>query len=355
MSVFKAHIDSMSSYRPPLEGRNPDQFTLLDFNERTLPIDDDIVEEIISWLKSGRLHMYPAYGNIDARIADYCGVSAANVMITNGSDQGLDLVFRAACTPGCEVIIPAPSFPIYLQSAQVEQCVIHEPHYRRETGYPFAEVQALINRNTRVIVVANPNNPSGTAVSAESIIGLAKAAPHAIILVDECYYEYCQITVADCVESYPNIVVTRTFSKTWGLPSLRLGYVLAAADNIQALLKVRGPYDVNQLAVVAARAALNRTDLTRAYVAEVMTQSKPLFEQFLMDSGIDFWPSSANFILAAVPNADAVEKSLRAQGILVRPKADADGNHALRITLGSLVQTEALIKAMQVAMNQADY
>lgn len=347
MSIFKSHIDLMSPYKPPLEGRDPDRFTLLDFNERTVPVSDLIAKDIADWVLSGRMQMYPSYGDIEQKIATYCGVDAANVMITNGSDQGIDLVFRACCEAGSEVIIPAPTFPMYEQSAGIENAKIHRPEYSREQGYPLTETLALINDKTRVIVVSNPNNPSATSVGEAAIIELAEAAPAAVILVDECYFEYCGISVVDLVEQYKNIVVTRTFSKTWGLPSLRIGYMVAAVNNIEALLKVRGPYDINQVAIVAVESALSHQDTITSYIDEVMSQSKPLFESFLDEHAIPYWPSRANFIWAFFGRPEAIEQGLRDAGILVRPKADASGQLGLRVTFGTLEQTQNLIAELK--------
>ena len=343
MSVFKSHIDLMSPYKPPLEGRDPARFTLLDFNERTVPVSELIAKDISDWVLSGRMQMYPSYGDIEHKIAAYCGVSAANVMITNGSDQGIDLVFRACCEPGAEVIVPGPTFPMYEQSAGIENAAIHRPQYSKQTGYPLTETLALINDKTRVIVVSNPNNPSATSVPKAEIVELAKAAPKAVVLVDECYFEYCGISVVDTVEQYKNIIVTRTFSKTWGLPSLRIGYMVAAADNIEAMLKVRGPYDINQVAIVAVESAFSHQDTITSYIDEVMSQSKPLFEAFLDERAIPYWPSTANFIWVFFDQPEALEQGLRSAGILVRPKADASGHVGLRVTFGTLEQTKALI------------
>lgn len=351
MSIFKKHIDAMSAYLPPLEGRDPSRFTLLDFNERTVPVAEPIVRDIADWVSAGRMQMYPSYGNVSEKIAGYCGVDAANVMMTNGSDQGIDLIFRASCGAGSEVIIPEPTFPIYGQSAAIEGARIHAPVYSLAQGYPLVEVLSLINPSTRVIVVANPNNPSGTSVSREDIVSLAEAAPRAVILIDECYFEYCGITISDLVESHPNIVVTRTFSKTWGLPSLRIGYLIAAKENIHALLKVRGPYDVNQVAVVAVESALRHQDSIRCYIDEVMLHAKPKLEAFLVERQVLFWPSVANFLWAFFDDAMKVEEALRGEGILVRPKADADGRLGLRMTIGTEEQNDHLISVLSEVLS----
>lgn len=351
MSIFKQHIVAMSAYKPPLDGRDPHAHLLLDFNERTLPIAEVVQEALVTYIRSGRLQMYPAYGDTVDLIANYCGVRPEQVMITNGSDQGIDLIIRAACREGDEAIIPGPSFAIYSHCAKVENLRLIEPQYTRDGGFPTAEVLAGITPKTRLICFGNPNNPSGTVVPRQDIVRILQAAPQAVVLVDECYYEYFGESVADLVDTFPNLVVTRTFSKTWGMPSLRLGYIIARADNILALLNVRGPYDINQMAVVAIRAALAHPEYTQAYVAEVMQQSKPLLERFLDENGIDYWPSGANYLWTFPADAARLNQALIDAHILIRPKADGSGRLGLRITVGTLEQTRRLLAVMQNALS----
>jgi histidinol-phosphate aminotransferase len=342
MSIIKPHLLSMAAYKPPLEGRNPDAYTLLDFNERTIPVSEPIINALQAYIASGRLQQYPAYGDIVERLANYSGISSDQLMITNGSDQGIDLVFRAVSKLNAEAIIPGPSFAMYTQCAKVEGMSLIEPQYNKDTGYPVDEVIASITDNTAIIVISNPNNPCGTAVKESDILRIVKAAPGAAILVDECYYEYSQQTVAPHLDDLPNIFITRTFSKTWGIPSLRFGYLMASPEYIKALCNVRGPYDINQLAVVAANAALDNPDYTERYVREVMDESKPLLENWLTDNGIDFWSSCANYIWAFPADAESLNTYLAGQGFLVRPKAYGK-QLGLRITVGTLDQTTQLM------------
>ncbi|OED41549.1 histidinol-phosphate aminotransferase [Endozoicomonas sp. (ex Bugula neritina AB1)] len=346
MSVFKAHLSQMSAYKPPLEGRDPHEHLLLDFNERTLPVSDTVKQALIDYIQDDRLQMYPSYGRVTAHIADYCKVDESQVMITNGSDQGIDLIIRSVCTAGDEAIIPAPTFAMYLQCAKVENLHIIEPYYTKESGFPKQAVLDAITERTRLIVISNPNNPSGTLVSRTDILDIARAAPTAAILVDECYFEYTGKTVADAVCDYPNILITRTFSKTWGLPSIRLGYVISNSENISTLLNIRGPYDVNQFAAVAISAALKNPGYTLDYVREVIKQAKPLLEDYLKQKQIDYWPTVANFVWVFPENPDDIEQHLRKNGILVRPKKDIDGRTGLRITIGDYSQTKQLVDVL---------
>lgn len=347
MALFKEHLYQMAAYAPPLEGRSVEKHLLLDFNERTLPVSDEVVEALCDFIRSGQLQKYPSYGDIVSELAEYVGVSPEQLMITNGSDQGIDLVVRAAVSKGDRAIIPAPSFAMYRQCAEVEDAEILSPEYDRETGYPTCEVLAEISVDTRLIVVAQPNNPCGTIVSRDDLQMILRAAPDAVVLVDECYYEYSQQTVVDLVDKYPNLVVARTFSKTWGLPSLRFGFLVSQANNIEQLLKIRGPYDINQLSIVAVRAALAAPDYTKDYVREVMEESKPLLESWLDERKITYWPSTANYIWAFFKQPDQLAAYLQEQGILVRPKMDPEGKLGLRVTLGNLEQTRRVIESIE--------
>ena len=346
MSIFKSHITQMAAYKPPLEGRDPNQYLLLDFNERTLPVSANIKRALIEYIQEDRLQMYPSYGQVTKKIADYCKINDSQLMITNGSDQGIDLIIRSACREGDEIIIPAPSFAMYLQCAQIENLNIIEPVYTRESGFPKQKILSAITDRTRLIVISNPNNPSGTIAPRNDILAIAQAAPDAVILVDECYFEYTRETVADVVNEYPNILITRTFSKTWGLPSIRLGYVISHPDNIDTLLNVRGPYDINQFAAVAINAALDDPHYTLNYVREVIDLAKPMLEAYLKMKQVDYWPTVANFVWAFPEEPDKVEQHLRQHNVLVRPKSDLNGRTGLRITIGDSPQTEQLIKIL---------
>jgi histidinol-phosphate aminotransferase len=351
VSIFKNHIAAMAAYKPPLSGRDASQFVLLDFNERTIPVSDSIKHALVDFINSDRLQQYPNYGDITEQLATYCEVNADQVVITNGSDHGIELTIRGTCREGDEVIIPEPTFAIYGQVAKTEALVIHAPQYTKAGGYPLQEVLSLVNKKTRLIVAANPNNPCGTSISTDEIETLATSAPHAAILVDECYFEYSELTAQALISKFENIVITRTFSKTWGIPSLRFGYILTANTNVEALLAMRGPYDINQMAVVAAGAALKNPEYTQHYVQEIMKESKPRFERFLTEKNIEFWPSTANYLLVLFDDCDTVKNALFEAGILVRPRKDNTGRDGLRVTIGTQAQTETLISVLEKTLS----
>jgi len=355
-SVLKPHIRVLAPYKPPLDGRSPEKHLLLDFNERTTQVPSRITSALKNHLDSSGLHTYPAYGDLAAKIAAYAGVPVEQCMFTNGSDQGIDLVVRSCCPCGSEAVIPGPTFAMYEQAAFTEGLIIKSPFFTRERGFPLDEVLAAIGSRTSLVVFSNPNNPTGTPIPRESILEVARKAPHCAMLVDECYYEYMppETSMKDEVERLPNVFVTRTFSKTWGLPSLRLGYLISAEANIRALCSVRGPYDINQLARVAVDAALADRQYMVDFVTEIRTRAKPKFEEYLRQHRVEFWPSSANYIFCYFQRPLELEAELRARDILVRPKKDADGVCGLRVSIGTVEQTDRLMVALSELLPGTD-
>ncbi|CAJ1427467.1 unnamed protein product [Effrenium voratum] len=337
--VIKAHIKKLKPYKPPLEGRNPHKYVLLDFNERTMEVPDFVKTALKDFIDNGGLQKYPSYGNLQGDIAAYCGVKTEEVMFTNGSDQGIDLVMRCCCEKGSEVIIPSPTFAMYEQAAESEGLVIRRPHFSKEKGFPLEEVLAMVSPKTSLIVLSNPNNPTGTEIPREAIMRVVKEVTCAV-LVDECYFEFMDpaTTVAKEVGNFSNLFVCRTFSKTWGIPSLRLGYLMSAAANIDAVTCVRGPYDINQLAVVGIQAAMKDSSYVYEYVKEVMERSKPMFEKFLEKRGIGYWPTVANFIFCYFPDPPRLEEG---------PKKDANDVVGLRVSFGTEEQMKRVISALE--------
>ncbi|MBI2444665.1 MAG: histidinol-phosphate transaminase [Candidatus Magasanikbacteria bacterium] len=339
-----SHIQKMRPYAPPLNNRRSYAGLLLDFNERTIPPVPKIKRALQKSVADNQWQCYPEYGNLTISIARYAKVPVKNILLTNGSEQGIDLVFRTFTQPGDEVIIPVPTYRLFEQFARLNGNRVMAPRYYTDGAFPLAEILRRLTRRTRLIVVCNPNNPTGTAIQTKDIVRLARAAPRAIIYVDEAYFEFCGITAVPLIQKYPNIIVSRTFSKAFGLAALRLGYLIAAPRYITEFTKVRGPYDVNMAAVVAARAALNNLPATKKYVAAVMRYAKPLVEQFFTKQQIPYLPSGGNFLLFRPPNAAMAWRLLKAAGCLVRLLNYPKLGVWLRVTIGTQSQMKQFIR-----------
>jgi histidinol-phosphate aminotransferase len=344
MNYANQNIQAMKPYSPPLENRRSYDGQLLDFNERTIPAGEKVMQALADFIKTDQFQLYPEYGDLQQKIADYSGVKDNQVMITNGSDQGIELIFNVFTEKGDKVVIPSPSFAMFYQCAKVNGNQLITPTYEDDLSFPTEKVLDLIEDDIRLVVICNPNNPTGTAVTLEDIERILKKAlkTNTLVYIDEAYYEFCQITAASLIDKYPNLIITRTFSKAFGLASLRIGYVLSSVKNIDEMLKVRGPYDINMPAVVAAKAALDDLDSLNEYVYEVMTQAKPMVEEFFRNNGIEFFPSQANFILFK-PKDFSLANKLMKSGFLMRPRDGEKIDGTVRVTIGTVKQMKKFI------------
>ena len=337
-------IQKMKSYNPPLSGRRAFSGLLLDFNERTLPPSRKALSAIQDFLRSNTLQLYPEYGALEKKMARYVGVDVDQIMITNGSDQGIDILFRTFTESGNTVVIPTPSFTMYDQSAQIVGNKIVRPFYtKKDLSFPLKELFGMMSKSVKLVVVCNPNNPTGTLIPIDIIEKIAQRAPNAIILVDEAYFEFSRVTAVPLINNYPNIIVVRTLSKAFGLPSIRVGYIVASRDYINEFVKIRGPYDVNMIAYTASLAALDDLKGTQKYVDEVMNQAKPMVEEFFTKNSITFYQSAGNFLLYR-PNQEQEETILKENGILIRPQDKTNIENTLRLSIGTVEQMKRFIQ-----------
>lgn len=354
----------MEEYQPPLEGRSQG-YLLLDFNERTMPPPRRIRKLLLDYAERGDLNPYPEYGELDHIIANYAGARVGQVIFTNGSDQGIDIIFRGVVERGYKVIIPSPSFAMHYQSAGLQGAQIVRPRFKGEDlSFPLEEVLDTIDRDTSLVVVSTVNNPTGTVLpkeDAERISNRAKEFETAV-LIDEAYHEFKpNLTSKDLIDSHNNVFVTRSLSKVLGIASLRPGYVLSQEENILQLRKIRGPYDVNMAAVAVAKGLKYKDTVSEMmrYIGEVMEEAKPKIEDFLRGLGMKIYQSGANFVLVdPTPLSTAgIYNFLKSyevrggrgelvyKGILVRPRSDPP--NTFRLTIGTNKEMDLFMNALE--------
>jgi histidinol-phosphate aminotransferase len=212
--------------------------------------------------------------------------------------------------------------------------------------FPLAQILDAITPETRAVIIANPNNPTGTGTGLAGLERIIKRARKAVVLIDEAYYEFCGITALKLVDTHPNLFVSRTFSKVYGMAAMRLGCLFSHPANIGFLHKAQSPYSVNTLAIVAACAAVRDRAYVENYVTEVLA-ARELLAVGLEKLGIAYVPSSANFVLLHLgKRAIPVRDALRAQGILVRDRSYEIAG-AVRVTIGTREQTRRLLDALE--------
>jgi histidinol-phosphate aminotransferase len=245
------------------------------------------------------------------------------------------------------VVLLKPSYAMYRFYCEVAGARIKEVEYAQPgMELPLQALLDAITPETRAVILANPNNPTGTGVGLLGIERILRRARRAAVLVDEAYYEFSGVTALGEIERVPNLFVSRTFSKVFGMAAMRLGCLFSQEGNVAYLRKAQSPYSVNSLAVMAAQAAVEDEEYIRAYVAEALAAREVLCLG-LERLGIPYIPSSANFVLARFgARAIEVRDALRGQAILVRDRGyEAPG--AVRITVGTREQTRRLLAALE--------
>jgi len=353
--AIKNWIKKMGHYKPPLEGRSGKDYLLLDFNERTTEPNPKVKDALKKFIDSGRLQVYPEYGDLEDKIGEYARVKPGQTMVTNGGDQGIDIICRAHLDKGDKVIIPFPAFAMHYQSAGIQGAETLEPKYKEDGSFPLEETLNLISDEVKLVILCNPNNPLGSAIPIEKVEKVLEKAKEkeTAVLHDEAYFEFAGITCKDLIEEYDNLYIMRTFAKAFGLVATRAGYLISQEKNIQELLKIRGPYDINMFAKIAILAALEDKKYMEDYVREVMGESKPKIEEFLREKRIFFYPSAANFLLLKISNPQEIIESLKLKGILVRPKKAPDGKEAIRVSVGRMEDTKRFIKVFNEVLDKS--
>jgi histidinol-phosphate aminotransferase len=342
-------VRNLHAYRPPLAGRTG---LRLDFNESTSGCSPLVLTRLRS-LDSELLARYPEREPVEKDVANFLGLAPAQVLLTNGVDEAIHLLCSTYLDPGDEALIVVPTFAMYAIFAQAEGARVIEVPATRDFAFPLNDLLAQITPRTRLIAVANPNNPTGAAVNGGILLQVARAAPHAAVLVDEAYFEFHGETLIEQTQKFGNLFVARTFSKAYGLAGLRIGILAGGAGQIAMVRRVASPYNVNAAALAILPEALRDQEYVEHYVAQVLANRDKL-QQKLGELGLHYWPSHANFVLVRVGPAHAdFVRALRDRGILVRDRhSDPGCEGCVRLTVGSDEHTQVLIDAIGDVVQQ---
>jgi len=274
-------------------------------------------------------------------------------LLTNGVDEAIHLLCSTYLEPGDEALIVVPTFAMYAIFALAEGARVIEVPAGDNFAFPTRQLLAQISPRTRLIAVANPNNPTGAAVAGNVLTQIAQAAPQAAVLVDEAYFEFHGETIIDRTRQIENLFVARTFSKAYGLAGLRIGVLAGDARQIAMVRRVASPYSVNVAALAILPAAIHDQEYVNGYVAQVRRNRERL-QLELGSLALHYWPSHANFVLVriGIGHAEFV-RALRDRGILVRDRHfDPGCEGCVRLTVGTDEHTQTLILAMRDVINQ---
>jgi histidinol-phosphate aminotransferase len=299
------------------------------------------------------IERYPDQFDLIKAVAERCGVAQNQVVLGNGSNDVLDLIARVFLAPGRSAVFAQHAFAVYpLATLSTGAELISTP--AKNYGHDLNAMRAAIRPDTRIVWIANPNNPTGNFLPYPEVRAfLETVPPDVVVVLDEAYNDYLapaeRVDTAAWIKDFPNLVVTRTFSKIFGLAGLRVGYAIASAEVADLMNRVRQPFNVNNLAIAAAVAALDdhqfvaeSYELNRRGMAQLLAGLKRL--------GLEHIPSHGNFVTFKVAGAAEVNQKLLKQGVIVRPIAGYGLPDWLRVTIGTEPDNARFLEALEKAL-----
>ncbi len=342
-------VRDLKTYHPPLGNR---QGLRLDFNENTAGCSPRVLQRLRQ-IDYESLARYPEREPAEALVAKHLGVAPAELMLTNGTDEAIHIICETYLEPQDEVLIVVPTFAMFEIYAAATGAKVITLAATKDFQYPVEQVLKQITPQTRLITIANPNNPTGTFVPEADILRIARAAPDAAILVDEAYHEFCGETLISKWHEHPNLFVSRTFSKAYGLAGLRIGVLTGSIEQLAMLRRASSPYNVNIAALVCLPEALADQEYISAYVEQAL-EGRVELENRLGSHGIEYWPSRANFVLCHLGESRSqFIAAMRGRGILVRDRSSDPGcSGCVRITVGAKEHNERMLIALDEVLRE---
>ncbi len=347
---FRKNIAALAGYVPGEQPRD-ENVIKLNTNENPYPPSPRVLAALRkATSRSLRLYPEPLADSLRAVAATVYGVKPENILAGNGSDEILSIIMRSFVGPQDRVAFPVPTYSLYDTLIAIQQ------GERITVDYPpdFSVPEALASQNAALTFLCNPNSPSGTLVPLQDIERLARAVS-GILVIDEAYVDFAESEGASTlplVRHFPNLVVLRTFSKSFSLAGMRIGLAFASEEIISGMMKVKDSYNLNRLSLVAATAALRDMPWTTRNIRRIQ-QSRRQLSAGLRKMGFYVYPSHANFLMARKKeqNLKDVYEKLKSKKILVR-YFDVPGlQDSLRITVGTPQEIRALLKEMKAIGN----
>lgn len=292
----------------------------------------------------------PLQQQLKIKLSRIKGVPAQNIFLGNGSDEAIDLLFRAFCTPGVDnVILVPPTYGMYEVSANINDIAIKKVDLTNEFQLNLEGIAEAIDGQTRIIFLCSPNNPTGNSLDRGDVETIL-ANFSGLVVIDEAYINYSrQKTFIQELTEYANLVVLQTLSKAWGLAGIRLGMAFASEEIIGVFNKIKPPYNINQATQELALEALEHVDRVNGWIKETVSQRELLSDRLrTFDFVLQVYPSDANFILVKTTDPQRIYTYLVDSGIIIRDRSRvALCEGCLRITVGTPTENERLIAALE--------
>ncbi len=362
--VFRKELEHLKEYVPGkrivtvMEEYGLTDIVKLASNENPLGTSPKAVEAIIKEASTVNLYPDPVCRDLVLELSKKCGVEPNQIMVGNGGEEILKLLATALVNEGEEVIANEPSFFLYEIAANIMGGTARKSKYDENFDIDVDHMLSLINEKTKMFCVCTPNNPTGKLVPFETIKRLVKEVPeNVVLLLDEAYFDYAEVTPGfeDSVQllnERENLCILRTFSKVAGLAGTRVGYLISNPNFIRQFLKVKSVFNVNKLAQAGALAALHDREFIEKTV-ELNYKSLALMEKAFDEMGLKYAKSSANFIWVNVEqDTRVVNEELLKRGIIIRPGFLWGHDSYLRVSTGTIEQTEKFISALREVLKK---
>jgi len=291
----------------------------------------------------------PLQKELKSKISSIKKVTPENIFLGNGSDEPIDLLFRAFCEPGIDnVVIPQPTYGMYSVSANINNIEIKQVSLTPDFDLDVTAIKNCWDKKSKLLFLCSPNNPSGNLLSSEKIIELVNSF-HGLVIVDEAYIDFTnQPSFSQRLNEFNNLVILQTLSKAWGLAAIRLGMCFANKAIIQVLNKIKSPYNISILTQQIALKELEMEDRKEKWVKEILDERENLIQQLKsIKSVINVYPSDANFVLAKMKDAKLMYQKLIEREIVVRDRSSVIlCDNCLRITVGTKTENQKLLNSL---------
>ena len=340
-SLLRPHITKLQPYTSARDEYTGKEGVFLDANEN--PFGSITAQDF-------NRYPDPYQTGLKLEISKIKGVKPSGIFLGNGSDEAIDLLYRAFCNPGKDnVILLPPTYGMYEVSANINDVEIRKVALTPDFQLQPDKILAAADTNSKILFVCSPNNPSANKAKREDILYLL-AKFHGIVVVDEAYIDFSdEPSFTTELDRFPNLLVMQTFSKAWGLAALRLGMAFASEELIRILNKIKPPYNISGLTQETVLEAISNTEKVNLMIQDILGEREFLKKELAKLSFVQkIHPSHANFLLVQITYANQVYENLIAEKVIVRNRAKVLlCEDCLRITVGTRIENEALLKALK--------
>lgn len=345
--AVKAAVRAMAGYSLV----QPDCPVKLNQNECPFDVPEELKREIVDEALASNWGRYPGFVPLETKtaIGQRHGLDPEHILIGNGSNELIQSVFNTSVSQGDRVVLPAPTFTLYALMGRIAGAEIRTIHLNHDLSFDVDRLEEeSAHPDVRLVVLCSPNNPTGSMITPEDTARIAEAT-RGLVVVDEAYFEFGGVSCIDLLDRHSNLVITRTFSKALGAAGLRLGYLVADPAVVREIEKVKLPYNVNVISLIAARKLIAQEALIEERAALIRSERQRVFESLLDLPGIRPYPSHANFVLfEAERPVSEIFHGLIERGVLIRDVSRYPMlERGMRVTIGLPEENDAFLDSLR--------